>query len=159
MSLPTMPDYEPKIKLDMEDSIKMIMNSISMEEIGLSHIINAEGEKIQYAVQSQKLNCECSSNYYDDTDRLIKINNSIDRTLKTVLRNQLILQMKLEETMDFYREYKDDFNCNYNDDTCYKDEECFNKLFKKDKNNDYDGSDLSVDCSPKIFDYIGNYDD
>ena len=48
MSLPVFPDI-PK-DFTFEDSIFQILTSIAMEEIGLSHIINAEGEKLQYVL-------------------------------------------------------------------------------------------------------------
>lgn len=48
MSLPKFPINPADITRD--DAINMILTSIAMEEVGLSHILNAEGEKIQYVL-------------------------------------------------------------------------------------------------------------
>lgn len=47
MSTPNIPDICPDICLCFEDVIKLLLSSIALEELGLAHIINAEGEKIQ----------------------------------------------------------------------------------------------------------------
>ncbi|SDC78460.1 hypothetical protein SAMN05421737_1193, partial [Shouchella lonarensis] len=50
MSQPSMPNFTPTITLTRSDVINLLLASIAMEEMGLAHIINAEGEKIQYAL-------------------------------------------------------------------------------------------------------------
>lgn len=46
MSMPSFPVVDPPI--DREGAVNQILSSIAMEELGLSHILNAEGEKLQY---------------------------------------------------------------------------------------------------------------
>lgn len=48
MSQPTIPTISPPIS--REDAINLLLTSIAMEELGLSHIINAEGEKLQFVM-------------------------------------------------------------------------------------------------------------
>lgn len=53
MSMPNIPDINPSIELDIEDSSKLLFNSLALLEMGLSHIVNAEGEKLQYILKKQ----------------------------------------------------------------------------------------------------------
>ena len=46
MSLPSFPNIDPPIQ--RENAANQILSSIAMEELGLSNILNAEGEKLQY---------------------------------------------------------------------------------------------------------------
>ena len=48
MSMPAFVDFVPPIS--REDAINQIIATIALEELGLSHVINAEGEKIQYVL-------------------------------------------------------------------------------------------------------------
>ncbi|MGR5993854.1 hypothetical protein ACT7C9_08460 [Bacillus cereus] len=87
MSLPNLPDITPDISLTRQEVINLLLSSIAMEEIGLSHIINAEGEKLQHFMKQKNRHfCE-----------YIAINQSVNDTLKTIVKSQLLLQLKLEE--------------------------------------------------------------
>ena len=46
MSQPTFPQIDPS--LTREESLNEIISSIAAEELSLSHLLNAEGEKLQY---------------------------------------------------------------------------------------------------------------
>jgi hypothetical protein len=50
LSFPGIPNVTPSITLTKDDAFNLLLASITFEELGLSHILNAEGEKIQYAV-------------------------------------------------------------------------------------------------------------
>lgn len=50
MSQPNIPNIRPNIALDREEAINLILASIAMEDMALSHILNAEGEKLQYVL-------------------------------------------------------------------------------------------------------------
>ncbi|MGL5415797.1 MAG: hypothetical protein ACRDDY_13440 [Clostridium sp.] len=132
MSMPNIPDINPKINLDIEDSIKVLLNSIAMEELGLSHIINAEGEKLQYVLKSLEekakkcYECSICSSYkkgvLEDLDYILKVNESINNTMKTIFRSQTFLQMKLENVIEMKKiilenekkdiEHTNECNCN-----------------------------------------------
>ena len=47
----SMPAFPPVLNsLTREAAINQLLSSIAMEELSLSHILNAEGEKIQYVL-------------------------------------------------------------------------------------------------------------
>ncbi|MDP4085160.1 MAG: hypothetical protein Q8934_11180 [Bacillota bacterium] len=89
MSMPEIPNITPEINLKREEVINLLLASIAMEEIGLSHIINAEGEKLQKAIQ----HAEC----FED---LLEANNSVERMLKTIIKKEMLLQFKLEDILE-----------------------------------------------------------
>ncbi|MCG7409196.1 hypothetical protein MH117_17400 [Paenibacillus sp. ACRRX] len=50
MSQANLPNITPSITITRDDALNLILSSIAIEELGLGHIINAEAEKIQYAI-------------------------------------------------------------------------------------------------------------
>lgn len=106
MSLPNIPNIVPEIDLNLTDSLKLLLNSYAMTDISFSHILNAEGEKMQNALgtlnafDSNEGCCNGSEPY--TSQEILEINNSIKSTLRDVLRNQMIMQMKMEDTLIFY---------------------------------------------------------
>lgn len=105
MSQPSIPDINPDITIDREDAINLLLASIAMEELGLAHIINAEGEKIQAAVGTLK-NAEDKAipALAGSVEDLIAINSSVNSTLKTVIKKEMLLQFKLENVIDIITE-------------------------------------------------------
>lgn len=91
----SMPNY-PSISEDLtrEKALDMILASIAMEELGLSHIINAEGEKIQYIIK--KLDEDCNSSNED----LLAVNASVESLLRTLTEAQLVLKGKMQSVLD-----------------------------------------------------------
>lgn len=109
MSLPTFPDNCPPIK--QEDALNMILTSIAMEELGLSHIINAEGEKLQYAIKHLK----CKKQDKESMDKLLEVNDSIRCTLDSVMNNQVLLKSKMESVLCYMKKTQSHKKCcNFN---------------------------------------------
>lgn len=77
---------KPSKAIDKCQAIADIIESIALEETGLAHIINAEGEKIQKALCLSK-----------DIDDLVAVNESVKDTLVNIIKLQMLLQFKLEE--------------------------------------------------------------
>jgi len=90
MSMPSFPNANdiPCLK----ESISAIIASIALEETALSHILNVEGEKIQYMIEYVQ-----SQGYENvNVDALLAVNNSVADVLKSVEAIQGILVKKLE---------------------------------------------------------------
>ncbi len=96
MSMPKIPNITPDIDLSTCDVRNILLASIGFEELGLAHIINAEAEKIQYALGTLK---ESKGALCPDIEDLLKLNDSVNTTLKTVLKQTMLLQFKLEDAL------------------------------------------------------------
>ncbi len=90
MSLPSFPVVEPPIR--REDAVNQILSSIAMEELGLSHILNAEGEKLQYILGTLPGLSGPAATIPD----VLAVNESVRDVLETTMYNQLFLKAKME---------------------------------------------------------------
>ncbi|MEG0770252.1 MAG: hypothetical protein RSG59_10070 [Ruthenibacterium sp.] len=70
-------------KVTLEQAISDIVESVALEQTGLSHILNAEGEKIQAVVAAGTV------------DQMMAVNNSVQGILGAVSNLEIILQNKL----------------------------------------------------------------
>lgn len=94
MSLPNIPDIRPDIDLSREDVINLLLGSIALEEIGLAHIINAEGEKIQEVLKGNHV----------DFHHMIEINDSAEKMLQSVIKKEILLQFKFDQVVELIKE-------------------------------------------------------
>lgn len=67
-----------------DQAISDIIESVALEQTGLSHILNAEGEKIQAVVASGTI------------DQMLAVNTSVQSMVNTISRLEMVLQSKLE---------------------------------------------------------------
>lgn len=72
-------------KLDCKKNFGDIVESIALIETSLSHILNAEGEKIQKSICMSKNPCE-----------LLKVNDSVNKTIMNITHLEQILFSKLQ---------------------------------------------------------------
>ena len=93
MSMPTFPDIPDRP--DFESSIYQVISSIALEELGLSHILNTEGEKLQYILGT----LPGSTPVNPSIDQLLEVNQSIRDLLTTVSMNQMFLFVKMSAAL------------------------------------------------------------
>ena len=94
MSLPEFPN--PENILTREEAINAILTSIAMEETALSHIINAEGEKIQYAIQCIDCNQCCVA-----MQMILDVNRSVTSLIEQINDMQLLMKNKMRLAVNF----------------------------------------------------------
>lgn len=95
MSMPTIPPepHRPNLKEVTID----LLESIALEEIALSHLINAESEKIQ-AFVGECLNFPtCPTN-----KEIIKFNKGVSELLETIVMKEWLLLKKFDNVLEFY---------------------------------------------------------
>lgn len=91
MSMPTIPDIKPDIEISFEETIRLLLASVALEELSLAHIMNAEAEKIQEVVK-------CSGG--NKLNDLICIDKSVERIMRDVIKKEMLLEFKFENILD-----------------------------------------------------------
>ena len=95
----SMPAYVTDVpELDREAVINQVLASIALEELGLAHILNAEGEKIQYVVGTLVIPDRGLSGGITIAN-LVDLNNSVARTLEAAAANQTALAQKMQAVL------------------------------------------------------------
>jgi hypothetical protein len=92
-----------------------------MEELALSHIINTEGEKLQYVLGTLESRNTLRAAEPVTIDELLKINDSVKDMLGAVSMNQMFLLGKLSAAMNAYSKLKDEQHDSDNNDDDYDD--------------------------------------
>lgn len=96
MSQANIPNITPIISVTFDSAINLILASIALEEISLAHILNAEGEKLQYVLGTLPGANPPPMTLSD----LLIINNSVREMLKEVSKKEWILNNKLESAVE-----------------------------------------------------------
>ena len=96
MSMPVLPALDTPV--GREDSLNLILASIAEEELGLSHILNAEGEKIQFVLGTLEGTARPLSGGVTMED-LIAIDQSVASTLEAVTGTQTVLLQKMQAAL------------------------------------------------------------
>ena len=92
MSMPTLIADVPDV--GREAAISQIIATIAMEELALSHVINAEGEKIQYVIGTLVVPDRGLSGGITIAD-LVELDNTVASVLQAAAANQTALTDKL----------------------------------------------------------------
>lgn len=95
MSMPQIPDLADTT-IDRASAVNLLIASIAMEELALAHILNAEGEKLQYVLGTLEGVDPGEITVCD----LLEVNQSVRQTIKEILKTEMMLQFKLENAID-----------------------------------------------------------
>lgn len=93
MSMPNFPNLDPPLERD--EVLNQLISSIAFEELALSHIVNAEGEKLQYILGTLP-GLSGAATIEDALDA----NQSIKETLENMISNQMMLNGKLAAALN-----------------------------------------------------------
>ncbi len=101
MGMPNIPNIKAEFDLDFKESLKLLMTSIALEEISLSHILNAEGEKIQKFLS------------FDDISKhdILKLNDSVNVFLGNLSDKNQVLFDKLSTVKDLIHYVEKYYKC------------------------------------------------
>lgn len=79
----SMPSFPPNgADMTREEALTMIIASIAMEELALSHILNAEGEKLQYILGTLPGTSPCAC-----PRDVLTVNKSVTALVEAVTQN------------------------------------------------------------------------
>jgi hypothetical protein len=78
--------------IDLNQAVNNLIASIALEEAGIAHIINAEGEKIQAALTLLKAGSAT-------LDQIVAVNNSVGGVLNGIGLIEQALSEKLKKAM------------------------------------------------------------
>ncbi|TQR46202.1 exosporium glycoprotein BclB-related protein [Paenibacillus popilliae] len=95
MSQSNIPNITPIISVTRDDAINLLLSSIALEELGLSHIINAEGEKIQFALGTLPGVTSPPATISD----ILLVNQSVRNTIQDLTKKEFLLQNKLDSIL------------------------------------------------------------
>ncbi|MFE1628928.1 hypothetical protein ACFLFF_19495 [Brevibacillus reuszeri] len=95
MSFPNIPNISPTISITLEESINLLLSSFAMKELGLSNILNAEGEKIQYILGT----LPGITGPGATIDDLLAISQSVKDMVDATIMHDMLLQSKLQTVL------------------------------------------------------------
>ncbi|MCL2620378.1 MAG: hypothetical protein FWD97_05520 [Defluviitaleaceae bacterium] len=73
-----------------EEALSAVIASIAMEEVALAKIMEAESEKLRYAIKKMKSSCDT------DMCMLLRINESVENVVGHIVDMQILLKNKLQ---------------------------------------------------------------
>lgn len=99
MSFPNVPNISPVISLNREAVRNLLLTSIALEELSSAHLLNAEAEKLQIVLGTTNPGGLVGVTATSVT-QLLSVNRSVERTLRDLIKHQMLLQFKLEDVID-----------------------------------------------------------
>lgn len=103
MSLPNIPNITPLISITTQQTVPLLLASIAFEELALAHIMNAEAEKLQFVLGTIGDTGVTFSPAEVSLGDLLDVNNSVQRTIRDVIKKEMLLEFKFENVLDLIR--------------------------------------------------------
>ena len=114
MSMANIPDINPVINIDRDDVVNILIASVAFEELGLAHLINSTAEELQAVLGTLRI-----SGLQPPTpvppivaitsiNDLFDLNESVRRTLRDVIKKEIILEFKLDDAISLLNMPEDD---------------------------------------------------
>jgi hypothetical protein len=100
MSQANIPNITPLISVTTAQTIPLLLASVALEELALAHIINAEAEKLQLVLGTLTPTRTTFSPATVSLTNLLAIDASVQRTLRDVIKKEMLLEFKFENILD-----------------------------------------------------------
>lgn len=100
MSQANIPNITPLISVTTAQTIPLLLSSIALEELALAHIVNAEAEKLQLVLGTLAPTTTTFSPATVSLTNLIAIDSSVQRTLRDVIKKEMLLEFKFDNVLD-----------------------------------------------------------
>jgi hypothetical protein len=100
MSQANIPNITPTISVTTEQTIPLLLASIALEELALAHLINAEAEKLQFVLGTLPTTGTTFTPANVSLSDLLDLDENIQRTLRDVIKKEMLLQFKFENVLD-----------------------------------------------------------
>lgn len=101
MSFPRIPNITPFISVTTEQTVPLLLASIAFEELALAHVINADAEKLQFVLGTIEDSAGVTfSPPVVSLSNLLDVNKSVQRTLRDVIKKEMLLEFKFENILD-----------------------------------------------------------
>lgn len=95
MSQANIPNITPLFTITQSQVVNLLLASFALEELGLSHIINAEAEKLQYVLGTLPGLTGPPATISD----LLNVNSSVVNTLREITKKDILLNSKLNSVL------------------------------------------------------------
>ncbi|MBS4213248.1 MULTISPECIES: hypothetical protein [Neobacillus] len=100
MSQANISSITPTISLSTAQTIPLLLASVALEELALAHIINAEAEKLQFVLGTLAGTTRVFTPNTVTLTNLLDIDASVQRTLRDVIKKEMLLEFKFENILD-----------------------------------------------------------
>ncbi|MGL5674956.1 MAG: hypothetical protein ACRDDX_00925 [Cellulosilyticaceae bacterium] len=95
MSMPEIPNIEPEISITRDDAMNLLLASTGIQELSLAHLMNAEAEKMDFA-----LGLLDTSPGPMSIEAILEASKSTRRMMRTITRSQMLIGMNVEELIE-----------------------------------------------------------